>query len=245
MARIRYIKPEFFEDEILAVLPERVQLLFIGLWCHMDRDGVVKYSPAVLKGKIFPHTDIPKDQFESMIEALIREKRIHKFEYEGKTYLHCVNFSKHQMVNKNERPKYKIPKAILESTVVVQYKYSSATEQVSKELATSNQQLATSNGNTKTENDDDHVRTFENSFDQKSLDEIQGILNHVFENKVPPDLARAKARLLTAYGTCANFRACMTDIYSREKADSSKNDGWRNYLCVAIKKQAGLMSDVA
>lgn len=134
MARIRYIKPEFFEDEVMAILPERVQLLYIGLWCHMDRDGVVEYSPAVLKSKIFPHTDISKDQFSALIEVLIREKRLRRVEHGGKTYLHCVKFPVHQLIHKNERPKYRIPREILESTVSVPYKDGNGTVIDQKEL---------------------------------------------------------------------------------------------------------------
>lgn len=134
MARIRYIKPEFFEDEVMAILPDRVQLLYIGLWCHMDRDGVVEYSPAVLKSKIFPHTDISKDQFAALIEVLVREKRLRRISHNGKTYLHCVKFGVHQLIHKNERPKYRIPKDLLESTVSVPYKDGTSTVLDRKEL---------------------------------------------------------------------------------------------------------------
>lgn len=90
-------------------------------------------------------------------------------------------------------------------------------------------------------NKGDHVKAFEKSFDQKSLDEIQGTLSHIFGENVPPDLIRSKPKLLLAYGSVENFRACILEIYNSEKADPTKNEKWRSYMAVAIKKQAGLM----
>ncbi len=94
--------------------------------------------------------------------------------------------------------------------------------------------------------DDDHVRTFENSFNQEALDRIQWTLDQVFENNVPPDLKKAKARLLTAYGTPENFKACIEDIINTDAANPETNKAkWRSYVAVSIKRQAGILINAA
>ncbi len=46
MARARNIKPGFFDNEILGELPALTRLLFIGLWCLADREGVYRTAPS-------------------------------------------------------------------------------------------------------------------------------------------------------------------------------------------------------
>ena len=54
MARIRTIKPEFWEDEKLVMLPLGCRLFFIGTWNFADDLGVLRYNPVLLKSRIFP-----------------------------------------------------------------------------------------------------------------------------------------------------------------------------------------------
>lgn len=54
MARIRTIKPEFWEDEKLAKLPIHARLLFIGTWNFADDNGVLLANPVLMKSHIFP-----------------------------------------------------------------------------------------------------------------------------------------------------------------------------------------------
>ena len=49
MARARNIKPGFFLNEELGVLPPLVRILFAGLWCIADRDGRLEDRPKRIK----------------------------------------------------------------------------------------------------------------------------------------------------------------------------------------------------
>ena len=58
MARSRMIRPEFWDDEKLALQTSRdARLTFIGLWNHSDDYGVVKGNVTWLKNHIFPYED--------------------------------------------------------------------------------------------------------------------------------------------------------------------------------------------
>jgi hypothetical protein len=70
MARIRTIKPEFFDDEHLCELPFDHRLCFIGLWLQADKAGRMEDRPKRLKARIFPFDDV---NIEAMLVALARE----------------------------------------------------------------------------------------------------------------------------------------------------------------------------
>jgi len=70
MARIRYLKPEFFKDEDLAVLLYETRLFFAGLWGLADKSGRLEDRPARLKAEIFPYDNIDP---ENMLQQLTRE----------------------------------------------------------------------------------------------------------------------------------------------------------------------------
>ena len=61
MARIRTIKPEFFDDEDIAAMSFQARLAFIGLWLQADREGRLKDRPMRLKARIFPFDDVDMD----------------------------------------------------------------------------------------------------------------------------------------------------------------------------------------
>jgi len=52
--RIRQIKPDFFEDPKVATVGIMARFFFIGLWCRMDRNGVVEYNSKVFRGQMYP-----------------------------------------------------------------------------------------------------------------------------------------------------------------------------------------------
>jgi len=58
MARIRTIKPEFWDDEKLSLVSRDARLTFIGMWTFSDDYGVVKGASVWLKSKIFPYDNI-------------------------------------------------------------------------------------------------------------------------------------------------------------------------------------------
>ena len=58
MARIRYLKPDFFRDEDLAELPHWIRLLYAGLWSIADKEGRLEDRPKRIKIDIFPYDKV-------------------------------------------------------------------------------------------------------------------------------------------------------------------------------------------
>jgi len=114
VARIRYIKPEFFSDTQVADLSVLARLLYIGLWCHLDRQGVCEDDMKLLKREIFPYDDdITTQKIELLIDELISSKRLYRFSYGGKNLLFCPYLEKHQKFHPKENHKYMIPADVL------------------------------------------------------------------------------------------------------------------------------------
>ena len=73
MARSRILKPEFWSDEKLALVPREARLTFAGLWTCSDDYGVTKGHPAWLKAQIFPYdVDLPLEEFGTWLADLER-----------------------------------------------------------------------------------------------------------------------------------------------------------------------------
>jgi len=102
MARIRYVKPEFFTDSDLCELSPLHRLLFQGLWCHADRDGILEDKPRELKVKILPFDDCDA---ESMLADLARAGFIVRYEAGGQRLIAIPGMPEHQKFHKDEKPK--------------------------------------------------------------------------------------------------------------------------------------------
>ena len=73
MARSQILKPEFWSDEKLALVPREARLTFAGLWTCSDDYGVTKGHPAWLKAQIFPYdVDLPFEEFGGWLADLER-----------------------------------------------------------------------------------------------------------------------------------------------------------------------------
>lgn len=106
MARMRYLKAEFFWDEKIGELPFEHRLLFQGLWVLADREGRLEDRPKIIKKDVFPYDSLDVD---SMLEVLSRGGLIDRYSIEGKRYIQVKNFLKHQRPHKEEKSS-KIPR---------------------------------------------------------------------------------------------------------------------------------------
>ncbi len=110
MARCRIVKPEFFGDVVLSEVGIGARLLYIGLWQHMDRRGLMEYHPKLVKRDIFAYDDaITSAVIEDWVNSLVRVGRLHRIEHQGKTYLSCPTLPKHQHFHHAEKPNHLIP----------------------------------------------------------------------------------------------------------------------------------------
>lgn len=77
MARIRTIKPEFWEDEKVGRLPIPCRLFFIGCWNFADDYGVIKGNPALLKSQIFPYDEnLRVSEVKKWLNALVEARML-------------------------------------------------------------------------------------------------------------------------------------------------------------------------
>jgi hypothetical protein len=102
MARIRTIKPEFFDDEKLATCSRDARLTFVGILSQSDDYGVSKGAPAWLRARIFPYDDdVTNTEMCAWIDELERIGVVRRFSTDGETFIAVRNWSRHQKV---ERP---------------------------------------------------------------------------------------------------------------------------------------------
>lgn len=108
MARQRFIKPSFYDDEKLAEISIFARYLYIGLWCHFDRSGFIEYGPKVFKKYVFPYDDqISPEIVEQLTLELVKSGRLVPFLVDFKRLLYCPAFKKHQHFHKNEKSVFK------------------------------------------------------------------------------------------------------------------------------------------
>lgn len=100
MARIRSIKPEFWEDEKLSDIPIQARLLFIGTWNFADDYGVLSDSVKWIKAKIFPYDSLRDNDVKQWCDALIKNRMLVPFNYGDKGYYIIRRFRSHQIIDK-------------------------------------------------------------------------------------------------------------------------------------------------
>ena len=118
--RIRYLKPEFFKDEILAQLSFEARLTFAGLWCMADKAGRLEDCPSRIKAELFS-SDLSKInqtiEVESVLDQLSKKPFIKRYMVDGKKYIEIINFLKHQNIHRNEKES-KLPSSNDKSAVI-------------------------------------------------------------------------------------------------------------------------------
>lgn len=117
MARIRTVKPEFWQDEDLAALDPFTQLMAIGLLNHADDHGYFKAHKALVRAAIFPFSEASLN-IHGMLTELSNIAYISLFEgSDGKPYGYINGFSKHQKVNRPTPSKIEPLRQFTESSV--------------------------------------------------------------------------------------------------------------------------------
>lgn len=120
MARIRSIKPEFWQDYRMAQeLTRDVRLLYIGLWNEADDEGRFLAHPRRLLGIVFPYDrDITEAWMGDALQILADTGRLVLYEVDGEPYGELTKFEKHQKINKPSSSK--IPSPTTPSAVVTE-----------------------------------------------------------------------------------------------------------------------------
>ena len=107
MARIRTIKPEFWEDEKIGKLPIPCRLFFIGCWNFADDFGVIKGNAALLKSQIFPYDEnLRVSEIKKWIDALVDARMLVPIIHAEESYYFIRTFRSHQILDKRYDKSY-------------------------------------------------------------------------------------------------------------------------------------------
>jgi len=98
MARIRSLKPEFWDDRKLARSTSRdARMLYMGMWNQADEHGRLNGDAAWLKGRVFAfEDDITAETIVALLDELERAGRIWQYEVDGDPFVYLPKLSKHQ-----------------------------------------------------------------------------------------------------------------------------------------------------
>jgi hypothetical protein len=117
MARIRTIKPEFWEDEKISKLPFACRLFYIGTWNFSDDYGVFRGNASVLKSKIFPYDEsLRVSEIQKWLDTLAEARRIIPISYNSESYYWICAFQSHQVIDKRYQ-KSLLPQNVLNELI--------------------------------------------------------------------------------------------------------------------------------
>ncbi len=97
--RTRDLKPKFFRNQELAELHPHVRLLYMGLWCFVDRAGRCLDNPKLIKADVFPFENVPVDKH---LQTLADADFIERYQVGGKRYIWVKKFLAHQHPHPHE-----------------------------------------------------------------------------------------------------------------------------------------------
>jgi hypothetical protein len=112
MARIRSVKPDFFTSERVAELPLSARLTFIGLWTHVDDNGVTVDNGRLIAAAIWPLEEDPRETLRRTLEDLRRLSDaglVVRYEADGRRLLYVRGWDEHQKVSHPGKPRYPRP----------------------------------------------------------------------------------------------------------------------------------------
>ena len=100
MAKIRTVKPEFWEDEKIGKLKRECRLLFLGLFNFADDQGVIKSNPVYIKSRVFPYDeDLRVNELKNWLGALVQARMLIPFQHKGEGYYVIRTFNGHQKID--------------------------------------------------------------------------------------------------------------------------------------------------
>ncbi|MEV0616111.1 HNH endonuclease [Nonomuraea sp. NPDC050404] len=123
LARIRTIKPDFWDDDAVGALSRDARLMFIATWNLADDEGLVRWTAAYLKAHVFMYDDdITTADVEALMQELVERDMVFPY-VAGKArqkLAYVVNFRKHQRINRPQ-PSKLAPPSIQSGDVLQMY----------------------------------------------------------------------------------------------------------------------------
>jgi hypothetical protein len=107
--RIRTVKPEWLEDELLALASSDARVLSIALMLLADDYGNGRANVVLLAGQAFPGKVLQTTA--SALAELVKIRFVALYEVDGQRYFTIRNWAKHQRVDKPGKPRVPAPGA--------------------------------------------------------------------------------------------------------------------------------------
>ncbi len=107
MARIRSIKPEFWDSPDTAKASLRARLLYISMWNLADDYGIGDGNFKRIIGFAFPNDEIGVSENPRLIAEVSRTFSVMFFDFEGRPYYWIPSWETHQRTEK--RAKQRVP----------------------------------------------------------------------------------------------------------------------------------------
>lgn len=105
MARMRYLKPGFFTNELLVEHSPWHRLLFAGLWTIADRAGRLEDRPKRIKAELFAYDDeVTGERVDAMLTDLARgdDPFLVRYEVDGVRVIQITKWTANQKPHANE-----------------------------------------------------------------------------------------------------------------------------------------------
>jgi hypothetical protein len=92
------VKPEWLEDERMALASSDARVLSIALILLADDHGAGRANQSMLAARVFPGK--PRESFARALDELTRFRFVQLYEVDGQSYYQIRNWSKHQKVDR-------------------------------------------------------------------------------------------------------------------------------------------------
>lgn len=109
MARIRTIKPEFWDSEDTASASLRARLLYIAMWNMADDYGIGDATPIRMLSFAFPHDDLKVSEVPTLCGEISERFGVVFYRHEGRAYFYIPSFDKHQRTEKKAKQRVPFP----------------------------------------------------------------------------------------------------------------------------------------
>jgi hypothetical protein len=106
MARIRSIKPELRTSLTVSAWPMEVRYFFVLLWGYLDDYGRGVDDGLLIAADCFPRDrHITAEVVDGWLDVLEDSGPVHRYEVDGKPYVHCPSWSEHQKPQHPGKPR--------------------------------------------------------------------------------------------------------------------------------------------
>lgn len=103
MARIRTIKPTFWEDEKIGALSPHARLLFIGSWNLADDEGRLRWTPEYLNVSLFMYDGLSSKRVAALMAEIEAQGLVLAYKAAGRDLGQITRWSKHQRINRPQQ----------------------------------------------------------------------------------------------------------------------------------------------